>query len=143
MTISHKQKGATLIVSLIMLVVLTLFAVSAINLSSVNLRIVGNMQAQKMMELVAQDGIERVISSASYFSLAPTTQSYNISGYTVDVSAPVCIHSVPATGYSATSGISPEDNDWELVASVSDPLTGAALNLHQGVRIRMLAGNCV
>lgn len=143
MTFARKQRGATLIVSLIMLMVLTLFAVSAINLSSINLRIVGNMQAQKNMELVAQDAIERVLNSAAYFGPTAVAQSFSIQGFDVDVTAPACVRSVPATGYSATSGISPEDNDWELIATVEDGLTGAALNLHQGVRIRMLAGNCV
>jgi len=38
------QQGATLLVSLIILVVITMFAVTGINLSSVNLRIVGNAQ---------------------------------------------------------------------------------------------------
>ena len=138
----HSQQGATLIVSLVMLVVMTLFAVSAINLSSMTLKIVGNMQAQRLMEMAAQDAIERMVSSPTYFSLTPTTQNFTISGLTVAVSAPACVRSVAATGYSATSGISPEDNDWEFVATVADGLTGAGLALHQGVRMRMLAGNC-
>ena len=136
------QRGATLIVSLIMLVVLTMFAVSAINLSSVNLKIVGNMQAQKTMEMAAQNAIEQQLSSPAYFSTLIAARSVNVSGFNVNLNAPNCIYNVPATGYSATSGISPEDNDWEFVATVSDPLTGASLTLHQGVRIRMLAGNC-
>lgn len=136
------QQGATLIVSLVMLVVMTLFAVSAINLSSMNLRIVGNMQTQRLMEMSAQDAIERMISTPTYYSLTPTTQNFTISGLAVAVTAPACVRSVPATGYSATSGISPEDNDWEFIATVTDGLTGAALALTQGVRIRMLAGNC-
>jgi Tfp pilus assembly protein PilX len=138
----HSQQGATLIVSLVMLVVMTLFAVSAINLSSMNLKIVGNMQTQRLMEMSAQDAIERMISTPTYYSLTPTIQNFTISGLAVAVSAPACVRSVPATGYSATSGISPEDNDWEFVATVTDGLTGAALALTQGVRIRMLAGNC-
>jgi Tfp pilus assembly protein PilX len=142
MSTMRKQSGATLIVSLIMLVVLTLFAVSAINLSSVNLRIVGNMQAQKMMELAAQDAIEQMLSSPTYYSLTPSARVINVGGFNVNVTAPACTRSVPATGYSATSAISPEDNDWEFVASVSDGLTGAGVTIHQGIRIRMLAGNC-
>jgi Tfp pilus assembly protein PilX len=138
----HSQQGATLIVSLIMLVVMTLFAVSAINLSTMNLKIAGNMQAQRLMEMAAQDAIERMLSTPTYYSLTPTTQSFTISGLAVSVSAPACVRSTPATGYSATSGISPEDNDWEFIASVTDGLTGAGIALHQGVRIRMLAGNC-
>jgi Tfp pilus assembly protein PilX len=38
-----KQRGATLLVGLIMLVLLTLLAVSAINISTVNLHITGNI----------------------------------------------------------------------------------------------------
>lgn len=142
MNARHAQQGATLIVSLVMLVVMTLFAVSAINLSSMNLKIVGNMQTQRLMEMSAQDAIERMVSTPTYYSLTPTTQNFTISGLAVAVTAPACVRSVPATGYSATSGISPEDNDWEFVATVTDGLTGAALALTQGVRIRMLAGNC-
>jgi Tfp pilus assembly protein PilX len=138
----RQQQGAVLIVSLIMLVVLTLFAVSGINLSSVNLKIVGNMQAQKRMEMAAQNAIEQMLSSATYFNLTPAAQTVNVDGYNVSVAAPVCTQTAPATGYSATSGISPEDNDWELVATVSDALSGASVTIHQGVRIRMLAGNC-
>jgi len=136
------QQGATLIVSLVMLVVMTLFALSAINLSSMNLKIVGNMQSQRLMEMAAQDAIERMITTPTYYSLTPSAQNFTISGLTVAVSAPICTRSTAAAGYSATSGISPEDNDWEFVATVTDGLTGASLALHQGVRIRMLAGNC-
>ena len=46
LSLKSRQRGATLLVTLIMLVVLTLFAVTAFNLSSVNLKIVGNFQAQ-------------------------------------------------------------------------------------------------
>lgn len=138
----HSQQGATLIVSLVMLVVMTLFAISAINLSSMNLKIVGNMQSQRLMEMAAQDAIERMISTPTYYGLTPSAQSFTISGLAVSVSAPTCTRSTAATGYSATSGISPEDDDWEFVATVTDGLTGASLALHQGVRIRMLAGNC-
>jgi Tfp pilus assembly protein PilX len=138
----HAQRGATLIVSLIMLVVLTLFAVSAINLSNTNLKIVGNMQAQKMMEMAAQDAVEQMLSSPTFYGLTAAARNFTVSGFNVAVAVPQCTLSVPATGYSATSGISPEDNDWELVASVTDNLTGAAMALHQGVRVRMLAGNC-
>ena len=138
----RSQSGATLVVSLIMLVVLTMFAVSAINLSSVNLKIVGNMQVQKQMEYAAQDAIEQMLSSASYYNLTPIARTFTSSGFTVSVAVPVCIRSVPATGYSATSNISPEDDDWELVASVTDALTGAGVVVHQGFRLRALAGNC-
>ena len=63
--------------------------------------------------------------------------------FTVNVSAPDCIDSRVATGYSAVvQNIIPEDNTWELVATVTDDVTGASSTIHQGVEIRMLAGNC-
>ena len=44
-TAPRAQRGATLLVALIMLVVLSLFVVSSMNTASTNLRVVGNMQA--------------------------------------------------------------------------------------------------
>ena len=46
MTSMRRQRGATLVIALIMLVLLTLFAVSSLNTANTNLRIVGNMQAK-------------------------------------------------------------------------------------------------
>ncbi len=138
-----RQRGVVLFVALIMLVMMTLFAVSAVNLSTVNLRIVGNMQAMKMMDADAQDAIEQIISDMNNFGLNPTAKTIASSTGTVSVSAPDCIDSKTATGYSAVVGsIIPEDNVWEITATITDSVTGATSTLHQGVEIRMLAGNC-
>lgn len=142
------QNGATLFVALVFLLIMTLFAVSSINMSTVNLRIIGNMQAIKHMDAAAQDAIEQKLSNSNSFGTAvPTsTVTSTVSGtsYTVDVSAPVCIDSRVATGYSAVAqNVIPEDNTWELVATVTDNVTGASTTLHQGVEMRMLAGNCI
>ncbi|MEX2354193.1 MAG: PilX N-terminal domain-containing pilus assembly protein [Gammaproteobacteria bacterium] len=144
----NQQRGATLFVALIFLLIMTLFAVSSINMSTVNLRIVGNMQAMKQMDAAAQDAIERALSNSNSFGtgVAATTVTSTISGtdFTVDVTAPICIDSQVATGYSAViDSIIPEDNTWEIVASVTDNVTGATSTLHQGVEMRMLAGNCL
>lgn len=137
-----RQRGATLIITLIMLVILTLFAVSGFNLSSVNLKIVGNFQQQKALEAIAQQAIEQVISSPSGFNLTPAASTVNVGGYSVAVSAPRCNYTAPAKGYTIKVGeLTPEDTDWEFRASVSDPL-GAQVAIVQGVSIRLLAGNC-
>jgi hypothetical protein len=47
MTSFHRQRGATLFIGLVMLVVLTLFALSAFQTSSTNLKTVGNMQERE------------------------------------------------------------------------------------------------
>lgn len=144
----RNQHGATLFVALIFLLIMTLFAVSSINMSTINLRIIGNMQAAKQMDAAAQDAIEQKLSSSDSFGTAVTasTVTTTVSGvdFDVDVGAPVCVDSRVATGYSAVvQNIIPEDNTWEIVATVSDTVTGATSTVHQGVEIRMLAGNCL
>ncbi|NNE36715.1 MAG: hypothetical protein HKN08_00295 [Gammaproteobacteria bacterium] len=143
----QKQHGATLFVALIFLLIMTLFAITSINMSTVNLRIVGNMQAVKYMDAAAQEAIEQKISDSASFSssVGATTVASTVSGttFTVNVGAPDCIDSQTAAGYSAVvENIIPEDNTWEIVATVTDNVTGAASSIHQGVEMRMLAGNC-
>jgi Tfp pilus assembly protein PilX len=89
------QKGATLVVSLIMLVILTLLVVSAIRSSNSNLRIAGNMQMLSEVSAAAQQAIEQVISSN--FTAAPvaTTVSVDVNNdgfavYSVTVPTPTC-----------------------------------------------------
>lgn len=87
-----RQSGATLVVSLVMLVVLTLLVVSAIRSSSTNLRIAGNMQIKTEASAAAQQAIEQVISTN--FTVAPVEQNIQIdmaaASYTVQVSKPTC-----------------------------------------------------
>jgi len=142
-TLNNKQSGATLIVALVMLVMMTLLAVSAITLSTVNLRIVGNMQAQKSVDATVQEAIEQIMSSANNFGSSVTATYVTTTMGAVEVDAPVCLSSQTATGYSAVHGLSPDDNTWEVVASYTDNVTGASSVIHQGVEIRMLAGNCL
>jgi len=141
------QQGATLFVALVFLLIMTLFAVSSINMGTVNLRIIGNMQISRYLDAAAQDAIEQTLNDSNNFGsgAAASTINSTVAGtaFTVEVDAPVCIDSRVATGYSAVAEhVIPEDNTWEVVAAVSDDVTGAAATLHQGVAMRMLAGNC-
>ena len=137
------QRGATLLISLIMLVVLTLFAVAGFNLSSVNLKIAGNFQVQRAMEAVGQQAIEQVLSTATAFSLTPAAQTITVSGFNVAVSAAACNYYRTASGYGKDiEALAPEDTDWELRAAVTDTLTGAQANITQGILIRLPKGNC-
>lgn len=152
----QKQQGATLIVSLIMLVMLTLFAVSMINGSSLSLRIASNFQSQKVMEQGANQELENFISTSTNFSTTTAAQAPVCingagagctGGYNIIVGAPVCIHGAPAVGYSKKVGeLSPDDVDWEVTASVVDPatndLTKPYMKITEGIRVRMLAGAC-
>lgn len=145
-----RQRGATLVVSLIMLVILTLFAVSGFNMSSINLRITGNYQNQRMMDQVVQQAVEQVISSTGTFT-APATSTicvngsggYCTGGFNVSIGAATCKYTTTATGYTKKVGeLTPEDTDWEFRAEATDSLSGAKSAIVQGVRVRMLAGNC-
>ena len=139
----NKQLGATLITALFFLVIMTLFAVSSINMSTVNFKIVGNMQAQKQLDAAVQDAIEQLMSGMTQFNLTPAASTVSTTMGIVAVDAPICVDSQVATGYSAVvESIIPEDNSWEVVATLSDSVTGAVSTVHQGVEIRMLAGNC-
>lgn len=99
----HQQKGMTLVVGLIMLIVLTLLVVSAVRFSSTNLRIAGNMQIQTEAAAAAQQGIEKVLSAD--FTAAPAAVSIDVDlnndgakDYTVAIAQPACNSSQPLTG---------------------------------------------
>lgn len=94
----NRQRGATLIVGLVMLVVLTLLVISAIRSSNTNLRIVGNMQMQEEVSSAAQQATELVLSAN--FTSNPVAQSVLIdinkdgtTDYTANVT-PTCTGSI-------------------------------------------------
>lgn len=148
----QSQRGATLLVTLIMLVVLTLFAVTAFNLSSVNLRIVGNFQQQKETEAAVQQALAQVLSSVALFE-TPAIKNLCIPGGTtppcaanqhnITIDRPRCNYTTAARGYTKILGqLTPEDTNWDVRASYTDALTNARAGIVQGVAVRMLSGNC-
>lgn len=66
-----QQRGATLIVALIMLVVMTLAAVLSYNLGKSGLQIVGNQQARQLTSSAARQAVEQVLTR-DFFSTSPT-----------------------------------------------------------------------
>ena len=68
----RREHGATLLIVLVMLVVITLLAVAGMRMSNSSLQVVGNMQARKFAENVASQALEDV-SAVLYLSdlLAP------------------------------------------------------------------------
>ena len=156
----NRQRGATLIVVLVMLVVLTLLAVAGMRMSSSSLQIVGNMQARRFVENVAHQAVEDVMNSIVPFnsptgavtlrsggatvSASPGTAATlpSPAGVEVTVGARTCLFSAPASGYSAVQPIVPEDNLWEFSVSVRDTFTQATTSMVQGAKIRQLSGSC-
>jgi Tfp pilus assembly protein PilX len=70
-TFARRERGATLLVTLVMLIIITLFAVSAFNTASVNIKTVGNMQARQEALAAATRTIEETISHTD-FTITPT-----------------------------------------------------------------------
>jgi Tfp pilus assembly protein PilX len=68
MKIASRQRGATMIVALIMLLLMTLVAVAALNMGKSSLQITGNLQGRDQ-ELVTANAVnEQVISSTQFFN---------------------------------------------------------------------------
>ena len=139
----RRQRGITLMVVLVMLVVLTLFGIAGINVSTSNLQVVGNMQSRKSNEAVGFQAVETVLSNIGYFSAPAQALTFTPpTGYTVTLADRACLFAAPAAGYSAVQPIVPEDTNWEIRVTVTDTLSGASTGLTQGVKIRMLTGYC-
>ena len=145
-----KESGATLIIALIMLVLLTLMVVSAINSGMINLRIAGNMQVEDEARAAAQQAIENFISSYANFYPIPaaaSTTGYDINNagtakYSVTVAAPVCKSaSKQIPGRSAAcvngskSGLFCWDTLWEVRATAADTSSGVSQTVVQGVAL--------
>lgn len=140
-----KQQGSILFISLILLVAMTMVAIASVKVGMTQLRIVGNVQAVRLVESSAQLGIEETIGRIDAFY--NPTQSIVVgnlpAGINVAVSDRRCIGVAPAPGFSAVHSVAPEDTMWEVDAVATDDLTGATATILQGIRVRMLAGSCV
>jgi Tfp pilus assembly protein PilX len=136
-----RQRGAVLVVSLIFLVLITLFVVCSIKMSSADLRVVGNIQNKMAMTQSAQQAIEQQISTIASFD-APAPQTVNVNNTPVAVRAPVCLGTSPAPGYTAVANVTLYDTAWSVTATAADPSSGATATVTQGVRIRLPTNYC-
>jgi type IV pilus assembly protein PilX len=66
------QKGAALIVSLILMLVLTVLGISAMNMSTLELQMAGNNQASQLAFQAAETGIDRAMAG-NVTTVSPTT----------------------------------------------------------------------
>ena len=167
MTITHRQTGATLVVSLIMLVVITLLVVYSIRSGNTNLRIAGNMQTQQEAMAATHEVIEKVIDQikntdnlagiAVQTATLPTGGVAQSTALTCILETPVlnqdldpanaqdvpCFASpdtdlpIKADGTLSSRLSSCKQQNWEIQASVNDPTTGAQVTQVQGIAIRV------
>jgi len=144
------QRGAVLVIGMIMLVLITLMLVTALNLGTTNFRAMTNMQFRSEAIAAANKAIEQVISSP--FAAAPAAETINVDlnndatdDYIVQINVPQCIYAAQAFGAdpsslslpAAMSAASTWNTVWDLDASVAsaDNAGGAAVRVHSGVRV--------
>jgi hypothetical protein len=137
----YREQGATLVVTLIMLVLLTLFAISAINSGMVNLRIAGNMQAQDEGRAAGQVAIERLISDVNNIqninSLTwPRIVDVDLNNdgtndYRVSIAKPFCMRAGPQIPGRTNECVAGEkaklyclDTIWEVTATARELRSG-------------------
>jgi len=148
------------VVALIFLVLMSLFAISAFNSSSSNLRIVGNSQARQESLAAAQVAVEVTISSADFATnpakVAASPVQVDMDGngatdYTATLTpAPTCTRVRPlklpdpvpgdpdpfaACRSSTTLVPGCLDTEWNIRAEVTDSRSNAQLAVHQGVSV--------
>lgn len=155
MNTTCRQRGATLIVGLIMLVLITLMVSTAFMLSTTNLKSVGNMQFRDEALAAANAAIEDVISSDAIF-FAPAEQTKTVGDYEVVVKAPVCLyatdvvtsssddanpnlHQESAGGGGGATVSGYQDTYWDIAAEVKDAFSGTHVVTHQGIKITLPA----
>lgn len=148
MTNPSRQHGATLIVGLIMLVLITLMMVTAFMMSSTNLKSVGNMQYRDESSAAANAAIEQVISSSAIF-FTPAARNVTVGSYTVNVAPPVCLYATevvtntssdpnPNVYVEGSAGLAGYlDTYWDVTATVNDPMSGTSVETHQGIKITL------
>jgi Tfp pilus assembly protein PilX len=69
----YRERGLTMVTALIMLVLLTLLALTSINLGNSNLQIVSNMQQREQALAAANEVLEEAISSTRFFNSPEAT----------------------------------------------------------------------
>lgn len=118
---SARQRGAALIVGLIMLVLITLTVAAAFTVSTSNLKSVGNMQTRNEAVAAANRAIEEVATSLlppnadgspSMVAPAATVSLVDINNdgktdYTVQIAAPTCVRATKASGGGGSNSAGP------------------------------------
>lgn len=161
LSMKKHQRGATLIVGLIMLAVITAMVATAFTLSGTNLKAVGNMQFRDEATAAANLAIEQVVSA--FMTTIPTAQTIQVdlnNDGTTDYSVAITPTCITSSIVGDPSGIGQKGSVelgpalsvgeggfigfitiWNIDASVTDPVSGASIRVHQGVR-KLLTSDC-
>jgi hypothetical protein len=149
--VRRSQRGAALVVGMIMLVLITLMLVTALNLGTTNFRAMSNMQYRAEAVAAANEAIEQVISSP--FTNAPAAEAIDVDvdndadvDYVVQVATPTCIFADQASGADPSSlslpvsmsAASTWNTVWDLDANVNDAENAGAADVRVRAGVRVL-----
>lgn len=155
------QRGSVLLLSLFMLMVMTLLALSAIKMGTVNLRTINNMQARSEAMGAAQHALDQVMSTNFTDNIAGTGRTWSVPietrngavvTFDVVVASP-CIRQVTPIMNAVLDIGNTEDlkcyegggspisacstTIWEITARARKGWFGANVEIVQGTGIRM------
>ncbi|MGZ3181564.1 MAG: pilus assembly PilX family protein [Telluria sp.] len=123
----QRQRGITLIVALVMMVIITLLALTTFNLSKSSIQVVSNMQARSEGIAAARQVLDEAISNTRFFSTPndalanpcngdANTRCVDVNGDGVtDITvvltpAPACVKAAPLKNSSVSEGSSDDVN---------------------------------
>lgn len=88
----RNQSGITLIIGLIMLVLMTLLAISAMRLANTNLKVVSNQQFQNEAQTAAAYALDTMANKSTFAADNATTVTVNVgqADYAVTLTKPAC-----------------------------------------------------
>lgn len=148
----RSQRGAALVVSIIMLVLITLLVITAMNLGSLGFRSVSNTQFRDEAVAAANVAIQQVISSPFFVDPAAAVEDINVdldndgdADYVVSIAEPQCIFvSEASEGKASSLKLDPTmtsgstwNSVWDIDATVTpDGNAGeASVRIRTGVRV--------
>lgn len=167
---ARRQRGFTLMMTLIFLVIFLIFAISMVSSSVVNTKVATNQQYRVEAKAVAQQGVELMMNQP--FMIKPVVASsvpVDVNGdgntdFTATVPVPSCLNSKPVlnkdlplgdtcrTPTSSSGDLHLDgstnaqvsmcsDTQWEVLSSVTDPNnTATSVTVHQGASVRVPIG---
>jgi hypothetical protein len=150
----RRQRGATLVVGLIMLVLITLMMAGTFTLSTSNVKSVGNMQFRNEAIASANQAIEGALGLA-FMPTQPVPIDVNRDGYpdhavqlfrTCVSAALIPGTAVGGAGCSVTLPCPAAQQEymvvWDYDANVIDAATGTSVRVRQGIRQRLNQAQC-
>jgi hypothetical protein len=159
------QRGAVLVVGLIVMMLITLMVTAAFKFSTYNLKSVGNMLSSNEAIAAANQAIEKVVGTWS-FATPPGPLEYQVdidnngtNDYTVAIATPTCVRAIPAriggslgddcrdelgaltTCTSALAAASKFNVIWDVPATATSS-NGTTVRVRQGVSLSLTKAQC-